>query len=54
MRYWKGSYDEDLARDGNLRPVCDEETESLLAFGILVGVQVVSLILAVLLFVTSR
>ena len=63
MRYWKGDYDEDCARDHHLRRhdlrrahgtrANDEDTD-MRVFQVLVGIQIFMFILAGLLFVSSR
>lgn len=58
MRYWKGGYDEDQARYTDprlpLRLPRDDESQGVLIFRLLVGLQAVALIAAILLFATSR
>ena len=58
MRYWKAAYDEDLARDFELRRSrglpSDGDSRELWLFRILVAIQVLMVSLAGLLFVTSR
>jgi hypothetical protein len=58
VRYWKGSYDEDLARERERRKWQDEaagdEQSEMWIFRVLVAVQVAAAILAGFLFMSSR
>lgn len=58
VRYWKGSYDEDWAREIEQRrregPPTEPDDREMWVFRVLVGVQVGAVILAVVMFVSSR